>query len=190
MKRSVLLGSVVLLLALGWASYRLLAIRSELVVQSEMMESSWQTMNRALDSRSNALSSLVELVRGHAPGEEKLYRNLEAARGQLHEARTPAEKIVANRRLDLEIAHLLLLAEGFPKLIEKDGYRAKAEELANAENNLAEQRRRYNEAVQEYNKKIDLFPDNIAAQIFGFARNEAYFNTARDLLVTPATGKR
>lgn len=190
MKRPALLGILAFVLALGWAGYRLFEIRSELVSQGESMEAAWQTMNQALDGRSQVLAGLSDTIRGQAPGEEKLYRELEAARGKLRQARIPAEKIAANRQLDIAIARLLLLAEGMPRLIGTDTYRAEAEELAKAENHLAEQRRRYNEAVQEYNKKIDLFPDNLAAQLFGFARNEAYFNTARDLLVTPAAAKR
>ena len=38
-------------------------------------------------------------------------------------------------------------------------------------------RRRYNETVQRYNTSIELFPNNIAASLFGFHRNDAYFKT-------------
>jgi LemA protein len=50
-------------------------------------------------------------------------------------------------------------------------------ELAGTENRIAQSRRRYNEAVQRYNTSIDLFPNNIAAALFGFQRNDAYFKT-------------
>ena len=36
-------------------------------------------------------------------------------------------------------------------------------------------RRRYNETVQTYNTDIELFPKNIAASLFGFKREDAYF---------------
>jgi LemA protein len=31
--------------------------------------------------------------------------------------------------------------------------------------------------VQKYNTDIELFPNNIAASMFGFQRNDAYFKT-------------
>ena len=37
------------------------------------------------------------------------------------------------------------------------------------------ERRKYNEVVQKYNTDIELFPKNIAASMFGFHRNDAYF---------------
>ena len=44
------------------------------------------------------------------------------------------------------------------------------------QNRIAVERRKYNEAVQKYNTNIELFPNNIAASLFGFPRNDAYFN--------------
>ena len=51
------------------------------------------------------------------------------------------------------------------------------DELAGTENRIAVERRKYNEAVQKYNTSIELFPNNIAASLFGFQRNDAYFKT-------------
>ncbi len=49
------------------------------------------------------------------------------------------------------------------------------DELAGTENRIAVERRKYNEAVQKYNTDIELFPKNIAASMFGFQREDAYF---------------
>ena len=50
-------------------------------------------------------------------------------------------------------------------------------ELAGTENRIAVERRKYNETVQRYNTDIELFPNNIAASMFHFERNDAYFKT-------------
>ena len=52
----------------------------------------------------------------------------------------------------------------------------RSDELSSTENRIAVERRRYNEAVQKYNTSIDLFPKNIAASLFGFQRENAYFS--------------
>ncbi len=49
------------------------------------------------------------------------------------------------------------------------------DELAGTENRIAVERRRYNEAVQDYNTYIALFPNNLVASLSGFQRNDAYF---------------
>ena len=51
------------------------------------------------------------------------------------------------------------------------------DELAGTENRIAVERRKYNETVQKYNTDIALFPNNVAASMFGFQRNDAYFKT-------------
>jgi len=50
------------------------------------------------------------------------------------------------------------------------------DELAGTENRIAVSRKRYNESVQKYNTNIELFPKNIAASLFGFSREDAYFS--------------
>src|SRR5206468_1210655 len=51
------------------------------------------------------------------------------------------------------------------------------DELAGTENRIAVDRRDYNEAIRKYNTDVELFPRNIAAAIFGFHRDDAYFKT-------------
>ena len=51
------------------------------------------------------------------------------------------------------------------------------DELAGTENRIAVERRRYNEAVQDFNTYISLFPNSLVAGFAGFTRNDAYFKT-------------
>jgi len=51
------------------------------------------------------------------------------------------------------------------------------DELSGTENRISVERGRYNAVVQKYNTDIELFPANIAAGMFGFQRNDAYFKT-------------
>jgi LemA protein len=36
-------------------------------------------------------------------------------------------------------------------------------------------RRDYNEAIKKYNTDVEIFPKNLAASMFGFHRDDAYF---------------
>ena len=68
------------------------------------------------------------------------------------------------------------MVENYPNLKSDQNFLRLQDELAGTENRIAVERRKYNEAVQKYNTNIELFPNNIAASLFGFPRNDAYFN--------------
>src|SRR5207245_6965036 len=88
-----------------------------------------------------------------------------------------ADKIAANQQLDGALGRLLLIVENYPQLKSNENFLRLQDELAGTENRIAVERRKYNETVQKYNTDIELFPNNIAASLFGFQRNDAYFKT-------------
>ena len=47
-------------------------------------------------------------------------------------------------------------------------------ELTGTENRLAVERRRYNQAVQAYNQKVQSFPNSLVANMFGFEKREFF----------------
>jgi len=47
-------------------------------------------------------------------------------------------------------------------------------ELSGSENRIAVERRKFNEAVQDYNTSIRTFPNNLTSGMFGFEK-KAYF---------------
>ena len=71
----------------------------------------------------------------------------------------------------------MIQVEAYPQLKSNENFLRLQDELAGSENRIAVERRKYNETVQRYNTSIDLFPNNIAAGLFGFQRNNDYFKT-------------
>ena len=59
------------------------------------------------------------------------------------------------------------------------------DELAGTENRIAVERRRYNQAVQDYNTYIQLFPNSLVAGFSGFQREDAYFRTTEEARQAP-----
>lgn len=177
---------LVLVLALLLVGGKLVGIRNELVVQREAINGAWAQVDVALQRRADLIPNLVETVKGFAKQEQAVIDSVTKARAALLGARTPQEKIQANSALDSAIGRLLVVVENYPQLKSNENFLRLQDELAGTENRIAVERRKYNETVQRYNTSIELFPNNIAAAIFGFARNDAYFRTEPGARQTPA----
>ncbi|MEN6607285.1 MAG: LemA family protein, partial [Bryobacteraceae bacterium] len=172
---AIVLG-VLLLLGLVFGA-KLVGIRNDLVTQRESINGAWAQVDVALQRRADLIPNLVSTVKGFAKQELSVMEAVTSARAALVGARTPQEKINANSQLDGALARLLVIVENYPNLKSNENFLRLQDELAGTENRIAVERRKYNETVQKYNTTIELFPNNIAASLFGFSRNDAYFKT-------------
>jgi LemA protein len=83
------------------------------------------------------------------------------------------------------LARLLVVVERYPDLKSNENFLRLQDELAGTENRIAQERRKYNEVVQEYNTNIQLFPNNVVAAMSGFQREDAYFRAAEGARQAP-----
>ncbi|MBM3783644.1 MAG: LemA family protein [Acidobacteria bacterium] len=176
MKTGLIVAGVLLLIGII-AGSQMVGTRNDLVVQREAIQGAFAQVDVVLLRRAELIPNLVETVKGFATQEKDVFTNIANARSALAGARTPSEKIEANTQLDGALSRLLVIAEQYPQLKSNENFLRLQDELAGTENRIAVERRKYNEAVQKYNTSIELFPQNIAASIFGFQRNDAYFKT-------------
>jgi LemA protein len=163
---------VVLLFIFGGG---LMNSRNQLVTEREAINSAFSQVDNQLQRRNDLIPNLVETVKGFAGQEKSVIDSVTSARAAMLGAKTPAEKIAADGTLQSALGRLLLLTENYPNLKSNENFLRLQDELAGTENRIAVERRKYNEAVQRYNTDIALFPQNIAASMFGFQREDAYF---------------
>jgi LemA protein len=179
----IVIGVLVLsvLCVLGWAA----GSRNTLVTEREAVSAAWAQVDVALQRRADLIPNLVETVKGFAKQEQAVIKEVTDARAALGGARSPQEKIQANGQLDGALSRLLVVVENYPQLKSNENFLRLQDELAGTENRIAVERRKYNETVQKYNTDIELFPNNLAASMFHFERNDAYFKTAPDARNAP-----
>jgi len=159
--------------------------KNEMVRKSEAIKQAWSQVDVVLQRRADLIPNLVATVKGYAQHEQTVFADIANARAGLLNARTPADKIAANGQLDGAIGRLLLVVENYPNLKADQNFMALQDELSGTENRIAVERRRYNEAIQDYNTYIGLFPNSIFAGWAGFQRNNDYFTASEGARVAP-----
>lgn len=178
---AIVLGVLLLLALFLGASF---FFRTGLVEQRDAVADAWSQVETELDRRAEVIPALIESLASVARSERRVLDDVAQARAALLSARNPQEAIAANQTLDHGIGRLLVAVENHPQVRSDKNFRRIHEELATIENRIAIARRKYNEALQRYNTSIAMFPNNLAATLFGFERNEAYFRT--DPVARPA----
>jgi LemA protein len=173
MKVWIAIGIIVLLLIVGFSSY--VGAKNQMVTKNETVKAAWSQVDIVLQRRADLIPNLVETVKGFALQEQTVFGDIAKARSRLLSANTPADKIAANQQLDGALGRLLVVVENYPQLKSNENFLRLQDELAGTENRIAVERKRYNDALQDYNTFIGLFPNSIWAGMAGFKRNDAYF---------------
>jgi LemA protein len=165
---------VVVLLLLGvFGQY--IGVKNTLVAKNEAVKAAWSQVDIVLQRRADLIPNLVETVKGYAQQEQTVFGDIAKARSQLLSAGNPSEKIAANQQLDGALGRLLAISENYPQLKSNENFLRLQDELAGTENRIAVERKRYNDALQDYNTYIQQFPASIYAKWAGFKANDAYF---------------
>ncbi|HEX9222438.1 MAG TPA: LemA family protein [Candidatus Acidoferrales bacterium] len=169
--------AVVLVLALVAALFGGMYIsrRNQMILKGNAVQASWSQVDIVLQRRADLIPNLVETVKGIAAQEQTVFGDIAKARSQLLSARTPADRISANNQLDGALGRLLVIVENYPQLKSNENFLRLQDELAGTENRIAVERKRYNDAVLDYNNYIGVFPNSLFAAWAGFKKNDAYF---------------
>src|SRR6202158_5403945 len=175
---------VVVLIALVFFG-QYVSVRNTLVAKNETVKAAWSQVDIVLQKRADLIPNLVETVKGYAQQEQTVFGYIAKARSALLSAGSPQEKIAANGQLDGALGRLLLIVENYPQLKSNENFLRLQDELAGTENRIAVERQRYNDALQDYNTYIGLFPNNIFATWSGFRRNNAYFTASESSREAP-----
>ncbi len=152
--------------------------------QEEAIKAQWGQVENQLQRRNDLIPNLVATVQGFAAQEKEVFQAVADARAQMAGASTPAQRIEAANAESSALARLLVVVENYPQLKSNETFMRLMDELAGTENRLAQERRRYNERLQEYNSLRRRFPSNITARMFGF-EEYPYFDAPESAQTVP-----
>ena len=93
-------------------------------------------------------------------------------RNQVAAATSPAQAMRASDELTRQVSGIFAVAESYPDLKASANFSQLQEELTNTENKIAYSRQLYNSVTSNYNAKLETFPSNVIAKMFGFKAAE------------------
>jgi LemA protein len=171
-----ILGVLLVVVFMVFGSY--VSAKNQMVAKDQNVKATWSEVDVQLERRADLIPNLVSTVKGFTKEESTVYGDIANARAGMLNAQGPAAKIAANGQLDSAIGRLLLLTENYPQLRSSDQFMRLQDELSGTENRISIARKRYNDALQDYNTFVQQFPNSIWAGMAGYQVNNAYFTAS------------
>jgi LemA protein len=138
------------------------------------VDNGWAQIDVQLKRRYDLIPNLVETVKGYAAHERETLEKVIQARNAAMQAQGVAAKAEAENMLTSTLRSIFALAEAYPNLRANENFLALQEELTSTENRIAFARQFYNDVVMRFNARIQQFPTNIVANMFGFTRRDFF----------------
>ncbi|MFN2388457.1 MAG: LemA family protein [Actinomycetota bacterium] len=174
-------GLYVLLGLLAVVLLWLLISYNRFVEQRNVMSNSWANIDTELRRRYDLVPNLVETVQGYAAHERAVLEAVTRARAAAAGTDGPASvQAEAEAPLVRALRELFAVVESYPDLKASRSFLALQDELVHTEDRIQAARRFYNANVRDYNRRVQSFPSNLVARLFGFGVGQ-YFNIDRAL---------
>ncbi len=137
-------------------------------------ESAWSDIDVQLKRRHDLIPNLVETVKGYATHEKTTFEDVAKYRSMAMQATAPADRAQAEGMLTQALKSLFAVAENYPQLRASEQFMSLQAALQEIENAIQNARRYYNAVVRDLNTKIQSFPTNILAGMFGFQQKQFF----------------
>lgn len=169
-----------LLMLLAAASF------NRFVRERNHVRESWSNVDTELRRRHDLIPNLVETVTGYAAHERSTLEAVVRARAAAAEdLRRPGAKAETEQGLVRSLRELLAVAERYPALVANERFADLQAQLVETEDRIQLARRIYNANVRDLNRRVQSFPSNVVATLFGI-RESDYFDVEATLRAGPA----
>ena len=146
----------------------LVSTYNNLVVLRNRVKDQWAQVDVQLKRRFDLIPNLVETVKGYAKHENSTLKEVIEARNKFQSATTPEEEMAASGDLNKALSRLMVLTESYPELKANENFLSLQADLKDCEEKIAYARQFYNDTVLSYMNKVETFPSNVVASMFGF----------------------
>ncbi|MBQ9140724.1 MAG: LemA family protein [Lachnospiraceae bacterium] len=169
----LVLVAVLILSFLGVLSFFAITY-NHLVRLRNSVKNAMAQIDAQLQRRFDLIPNLEETVKGLEDHELTLLSSIADSRSNYLSAGSEAEKLAMNTQLTSTLNSLYAVTKAHPELKTNSNYLKLQEELSEAEDKVTFARQFYNDAVTIYNNKLQMFPSNLIARMFGFTEAELF----------------
>ncbi|MCX5634139.1 MAG: LemA family protein [Phycisphaerae bacterium] len=163
----IILVSLVIVVAI-------IGMYNSLVRLRNQVDNAWSQIDVQLKRRHDLIPNLIETVKGYMQHERGTLEAVTNARSQAMGAKSVVESAKAEGVLGRALSKFLLTVEAYPDLKANQNFLALQEELSSTENKISFSRQAYNDQVLFFNNKTQMFPSNIIASMFNFAKRDFF----------------
>src|SRR6266545_6902577 len=188
----IVIGVVVLIVVIGFAT--LFGVYNSFVAADQVVSEKWAQVQNVYQRRADLIPNLVETVKGFAAQERTVLEEVTRARASASSIQLTPQALndpkalerfqAAQNQLSGALSRLLVTVERYPDLKSNQNFLALQSQLEGTENRITVERRRFNEAVRDYNTRLRLFPGSLIAGLSGF-QSKAFFEAAPDAATVP-----
>ncbi len=162
----ITIAAVIVLVAVVW-----IGIYNSLVKARNWVEGSFSQIDVQLQRRNDLIPNIVETVKGYMTHERQTLESVTQARQQLVNLPAnagPEEVNARSNELTNALTRLLAVAEQYPDLKANTNFIQLQNTLEDTENKIATARQLYNSSVQQFNQRVETFPNNLVAGFHNF----------------------
>ncbi len=156
------------LLALAVVAILIVGLYNSVISLKNKCDEAWSDIDTQLKRRYDLIPNIVETVKGYAKHESGTLEKITELRSQAMQSKGVEDKEKSENMLSGALKSLFALAENYPELKANQNFLDLQNKLAEVEDNLQLSRRYYNAVVRDFNTKIQVFPNNLLAQMLGF----------------------
>lgn len=152
--------------------------------QDEQVKSAWSEVLNQYQRRADLVPNLVNTVKGAVAAEKDILDSVVEARARATSIQATPELIenpqafkqwqAAQGELSSALSRLMVVVERYPDLKSISGFNDLRAQLEGTENRIAVARKRYIDAVQNYNVTVRSFPTNLTAKLFGHEEKQNF----------------
>ena len=151
-----------------------ISIYNALVRLKNQVKNAWSQIDVQLKRRHDLIPNLVETAKGYMEHERGTFEAITEARAKAMGAGNVADASAAEGALSGALSNFMLVVENYPDLKANANFLSLQEELTSTENKIAFARQGYNDQVLFFNNKIQMFPSNIVAGMFGYKQQDFF----------------
>ena len=155
---------IIIALVIIW----LILMYNGLIRSRNRVDEAWSDIEVQLKRRYDLIPNLVNTVKGYTKQESGVLEKVTEMRTLAMGAQNIQEKVKDENMLSGALKSLFAVAENYPDLKSNQNFMQLQSDLTDTEDKIQASRRFYNGNVRDYNTKVQTFPTNMFADMFGF----------------------